>query len=64
MKRAFALYAAAVYVAALLWGMTGAGAALIAGAVLFVLAFPKYVQVDPYDTRSALDELDGRGVSA
>lgn len=62
MKGAFAAWAVAIYAGALLWGMTGVGAALIAGCVVFVLAFPQYVQVDPHDTTSALDRMDGVGV--
>lgn len=62
MKRLFLTWAAVVYAAALMWGMTGAGLALLIGAVVFLFVFPQYVQPDPCDTTSALDRLDGVGV--
>lgn len=62
MKRAFALWAVVVYAAALLWGMTGAGVAFVVGCIVMLIVFSEYVQVDPCDTTSALDRLDGVGV--
>lgn len=61
MKRLGLLWVATIYTAALLWGMTGAGAALVVGCLVFLAVFPRYVQVDPCDTTSALDHLDGVG---
>lgn len=61
MKTLFLLYAAAIYVAALLWGMTGAGVALIVGCVVFLVVFIEYVPVDPYGDVSELDRRDGVG---
>lgn len=62
MKRIGLLWVASIYVAALLWGMTGAGVALIVGLVVSFLAFPGYfVTTDPYDSTSELDRRDGVG---
>jgi fatty acid desaturase len=63
-KRAFAAWAALIYVGVLLAGMTGAAVVLIVGAVVFLLAFPQYVQADPYDSTSELDHRDGIGIGA
>lgn len=63
MKRLGLSWAVAIYVSALIWGVTGVGAALVIGALVSLAAFPRYVQVDPCDTTSALDHLDGVGVS-
>lgn len=64
MKRLGLLWAVALYAAALVWGMTGAGVALIAGGVVFLLVFPQYVTVDPNGDTSQLDHLDGVGIGA
>lgn len=64
MKRLGLLWVSAVYAGALVWGMTGAGVVLIAGAVVFLLVFPQYVTVDPNGDTSQLDHLDGVGVGA
>lgn len=63
MKRLLAVFAVVLYLSTLVWGVPGLAWSLIAGAVVFLLAFPQYVQVDPCDTTSALDRLDGVGVS-
>lgn len=55
------VYAVVLYAATLLWGVPGLAWSLIGGSVLFLLAFPQYVQVDPYDTTTALDHMDGIG---
>lgn len=61
MKRLGLLWLASVYVAALVWGMTGAGVALIVGAIVFLVVFIEYVSVDPYGDVSELDRRDGIG---
>jgi hypothetical protein len=60
-KRLGVAWLAALYLSAAFWGMTGAGVALIVGCVVFVLAFPQYVQVDPLGGVSDLDRRDGIG---
>lgn len=65
MKRLGLLYAAAVYVSVLVWGVPGLAWSLIAGLVVSFLALPGYfITADPYDSTSELDHRDGVGVGA
>lgn len=63
MKRLGLLWLAALYVAALLWGVTGVAVALVVCPVLFFVAFPeRFITTDPHNSTSALDHRDGVGV--
>lgn len=62
MKRLLLFLGAVLYVGVLLGDVPGLGVAVLVDCVVFTLAFPRYVQVDPCDTTSALDRLDGVGV--
>lgn len=61
MKRMLVAMAAGIYASALLWGDTGAGIALIVAALTFIVLLPRFVEVDPHDSVSAMDMRDGVG---
>lgn len=61
MKRMLVAMAAGIYASALLWGDVGAGVALIVSALTFIVLLPRFVEVDPHDTTSVLDRMDGAG---